>query len=236
MDLGLPRRVEEELLDGLAPEDPRARRSRHDLQRVHRVMATLPILQRCLDRATSHAPPRTLLELGAGDGSLMLRFARQRARQWPGLEVTLVDRLDLVTPDTLEGLRAAGWHARAVAMDVFDYLAATDGERCDVVMAHLFIHHFTAEEITRMMCAIASRARVFLCCEPRRSAFALAGSHLIGALGVGPVTRRDAVSSVHAGFRRSELTRLWPERPSWVLREFSAGLLSHCFLAVRAPS
>ena len=57
MDLSLPRRVEPELLDGLAAEDLRARRSRADLQRIHRAMATLPIVERALDRGMSGYVP-----------------------------------------------------------------------------------------------------------------------------------------------------------------------------------
>ena len=53
MDLSLPRRVEPELLDGLAADDPRAQRSRDDLRRIHRAMATLSIVQRALDRGTA---------------------------------------------------------------------------------------------------------------------------------------------------------------------------------------
>ena len=56
---------------------------------------------------------------------------------------------------------------------------------------------------------------------------------MVGLLGAGPVTRQDAVSSVHAGFRARELSSLWPNAQDWVVSEFPAGLFSHCFLAVR---
>jgi hypothetical protein len=233
MDLSLARRTEPELLDGLAADDPRARRSRGDLQRIHRAMATLPIVERALDRGTSGFVPRTLLELGAGDGSLMLRLAQKRAARWPNVHVTLLDRLNLVTPQTLDGIRKAGWTPTVVAMDVFDWLAQRDDSRWDVVLANLFVHHFASDELQRLLAGIAARTCVFLCCEPRRSALALAGSHMVGLLGAGPVTRQDAVSSVHAGFRARELSSLWPNGQDWVVSEFSAGLFSHCFLAGR---
>ena len=233
MDLSLARRVEQELLDGLAAEDPRARRSRNDLQRIHRAMATLPIVERALDRGTSGFEPRTLLELGAGDGSLMLRLAQKRAVGWPNVRVTLLDRLNLVAPQTLDGIRETGWTPTVVAMDVFDWLAQRDDSRWDVVLANLFVHHFASGELRRLFAGIAARTCVFLCCEPRRSALALAGSHMVGLLGAGPVTRQDAVSSVHAGFRARELSSLWPTKRDWAVSEFSAGLFSHCFLAVR---
>ena len=233
MDLSLPRRVESEILDRLAAEDPRAQRSRDDLRRIHRAMTTLAIVQRALDRGASGFVPRTLLELGAGDGSLMLRLARRRASRWPGLRVTLLDQLDLVAPQTLDGMREVGWTPRVEMMDVFEWPAKRDDARWDVIVANLFVHHFSSDELEGLLVGIAARARVFFCCEPRRCALALAGSHMIGLLGAGPVTRHDAVSSVHAGFCAQELSSIWPDQRDWVVKEYPAGLFSHCFLAVR---
>ena len=66
--------------DWLAADDPAAMRSRRDLQRVHRVMGTRGIVLRALRDATLARPamraPLRVLELGAGDGSLMLGVAR----------------------------------------------------------------------------------------------------------------------------------------------------------------
>ena len=163
----------------------------------------------------------------------MLRLAQRRASLWPNVRVTLLDRLNLVAPQTLDGIRKAGWTPAAVTMDVFDWLAQRDDSRWDVVLANLFVHHFASGELERLLAGIAARTCVFLCCEPRRSALALAGSHMVGLLGAGPVTRQDAVSSVHAGFRREELSSLWPNRHEWTVSEYSAGLFSHCFLARR---
>jgi hypothetical protein len=233
MDLNIPRRVEREMLDDLAADDPGAQRSRRDLRRLQQVMATLPVINRALDRGTLDFVPRTLLELGAGDGSLMLRVARRRASRWPGVGVTLLDRLDLVAPETLDRLREVGWNPRVMLTDVFDWVAEREYTRFDVIIANLFVHHFSSGELQRLLVKIAERTNMFLCCEPRRSALALAGSHLIGLIGAGPVTRHDAVSSVHAGFRAQELSSIWPDQQNWALSEYPAGLFSHCFLAVR---
>jgi hypothetical protein len=233
VDLNLPRRVEREMLDSLAAEDPRAQRSRHDLRRLQWAMATLPIVQQALDRGTSSFIPHTLLELGAGDGSLMLRLARRRASRWADVSVMLLDRVNSVAPQTLDGIREVGWTPRVMVADVFEWLAKRDDPRWDVVVANLFVHHFSSRELERLLVGIAARTRLFLCCEPRRSALALAGSHLIGLLGAGPVSRHDAVSSVHAGFRAQELSSIWPDQQNWTIREYPAGLFSHCFLAIR---
>jgi hypothetical protein len=233
MHLNIPRRVDREMLDELAVDDPQAQRSRHDLKRIQRAMATLHLVQKALDRGTADFAPCRVVELGAGDGSLMLRLARRRAKRWPAVSVTLLDRLNLVPPATLHGLHAVGWTPQVVVSDVFDWLAEPKAVRWDVVLANLFVHHFSAGQLERLLMEISMCTRVFLCCEPRRSSLALAGSHLIGLLGAGRVTRQDAVSSVHAGFRAQELSSLWPNRDRWVLSEYPAGLFGHCFLAVR---
>ena len=150
MTLSLPRRVEREMLDSLAAEDPRSQRSRQDLRRIQRAMATLPIVQHALDRGTSDFVPRTLLELGAGDGSLMLRLARRRAARWPDVGVMLLDRVSLVAPQTLDGMREVGWTPRVMVTDVFEWLAKRDDAPWDVVFANLFVHHFSSGALEKL--------------------------------------------------------------------------------------
>ncbi len=243
----LPRTVAAETLDGLAEDDPRAMRSRRDLRRVHRAMGTRAIVARALrelvgDRRDRAAPLR-LLELGAGDGTLMLGVARALAPHWPAVELTLLDRQALVERTTVERYAALGWRAHACVADALDWATApADGEdddtaRWDLVVANLFLHHFEAAPLCALLGAVAARSDRFFACEPRRARLALVGSHLIGALGANAVTREDAVLSVHAGFAGHELSALWPCGPQdgWQLSEYPAGLFSHCFSARRTP-
>ncbi len=227
----LPRRVEPEMLDHLPETDPRAIRSRLDLRRINRFMAAQSILCRAIDAATRGRPPHQIVELGAGDGTLLLRVARQRAAQWPGVEVMLVDRKDLVTSNTREAFARLGWKLRVVTVDVFDWLEQTPRAPHDVLLANLFLHHFTVHDLARLLAGIAARSSAFVACEPRRAATALVGSHLVGLLGCNAVSRNDAVLSVHAGFRDAELTAAWPKTGSWQIDEYPAGLFTHCFLA-----
>ena len=228
----LPRRVQPEVLDALGADDPAAQRARRDLRCLHHVIGTLPILLQALDRALDH-PPRRILELGAGDGSMMLQLAKCRAARWPDVAVTLLDRQGVVEAQTLAGLRAVGWTPTLVTADVFDWLEQPPSDTWDAVVANLFVHHFQPRELSRLLNAVAAHARVFFCCEPRRGALPLLGSHLVGLIGAGPVMREDAVLSVHAGFRRQELTAAWPQPDGWRLQEYPARLFSHCLLATR---
>ncbi len=242
----LPRIVRAETLDGLLEDDPVAMRSRRDLQRVHRFMGTRSIVLRALrgwPMPRDAAKPLRVLELGAGDGSLMLGVARVLAPDWPRVELTLLDRQALITPATLEQYAQAGWSATSRTVDVLDWAAepaeplpiGSQAEHWDVIIANLFLHHFEGRQLATLLRAIAARSDHFFACEPRRAWFALAGSHLIGAIGANAVTRQDAVLSVHAGFQGAELSSQWPTWDgSWKLQEHSAGLFSHCLLAERS--
>lgn len=239
----MARTVAVELLDHLATDDPAAIRSRRDLRRVHHAMGTRRMLAHALKAmlpARQGPAPLRLIELGAGDGSLMLGVARALAPAWPRVELTLLDAQALIGRATIAAYAELGWTAVAHVGDVFDWARSggcrlPDGQpvaRWDLVVANLFLHHFEDAQLTGLLAAIGRRGDRFFACEPRRAWFALAASHLIGAIGANAVTREDAVSSVHAGFRARELTALWPAAgAAWQLREYPAGLFGHCFRA-----
>ncbi len=226
-----------EALDHLDADDPAAMRSRRDLGRIHRVMGTRSIVLRALRDSKllrRDAGPLRMLELGAGDGSLMLRVARGLAPAWPQVDLTLLDRQSLVERVTIERYAELGWTAVAEVTDVLDWAEACAASRWDVIVANLFLHHFDALQLRVLLAAVAARGDRFFACEPRRDWLALAGSHLVGTIGANAVTREDAVLSVHAGFRGNELTAAWPVGGvEWQLHEYSAGLFSHCFGAER---
>lgn len=224
-----PREVAPEWLDVLARHDPDAVRSRRDLRRLNAWMLQPAIMARLLRRLVSGAPPRRIVDLGGGDGTFMLRVAGRLARSWPGGEVVLVDRHDLVTPRTRRGFRALGWDVEVVTEDVFAFLRRPEAGGADAVTANLFLHHFPRGELIRLLGQAARLAPVLAACEPRRSRLALAGSRAVGTLGCNWVTRHDAVSSVRAGFRGAELSALWPAGRDWRLLERPAGLFTHCF-------
>jgi len=236
-DTGWPRRLVPELLDELPPDDPRALRSRRDLKLVNGIMGHAALLARALDALVTTSPLR-LVELGAGDGTVLLRLAKRRARRWPKVAVTLLDMQPTVTPATLAALRAVGWSVEVVAADALEWLEQqSPHDRDAVVLANLFVHHFEGERLARLLAGVAAHARAFVCGEPRRARLALLGSRLLWAIGCNDVTRHDAVVSVHAGFRKRELTAEWLRAAGsgWNVDEWPAGAFSHLFVARRAP-
>ncbi|HUO67177.1 MAG TPA: methyltransferase domain-containing protein [Gammaproteobacteria bacterium] len=230
-----PRRVTPEILDELPASDPRAQRSRGDLRRINRITAAVTWLERGLTMAAAEKRPRTVVELGAGDGTLALRLARSLGNPWLGTHLTLLDLEPSVAQQTADAIRACGWTLEVVAADALDWLERARPERVGVVLANLFVHHFEGERLARLLGGIGANADAFVCCEPRRSRVALAGSRLLGLIGCNDVTRHDAVVSVRAGFRDDEIGVAWRDAVAgpWTLKETRAGAFSHLFVARR---
>ena len=223
-----PRRLETELLDVLPTDDPAAVRSRRDLRRLNQVMLHPAIMARRMLRHSVDAP-RRIIELGAGDGSLMLRLSRRLARHWSGVAIILVDRQDIVSNETRQAISSLGWHEDPVTQDVFEYLAIA--EPADIIIANLFLHHFQPTQLTDIFTQCAKLAPLLIALEPRRATLSLLGGRLVGLLGCNHVSRHDAVASVRAGFRDGELSALWPNRQGWNFDEEGVGLWTHCFVA-----
>jgi hypothetical protein len=234
-----------EALDWMPQNDPAAIRSRQDLRRVHRAMGTRRILLRALrsmNLTSLEVEPLRVLEIGAGDGTLMLGVAQALAGAWPKVELTLLDRLNLLTPGTVASYEDVGWTAVSEVGDVLDWASRDSNKlwpdntprRWDLIVANLFLHHFEGEQLATLLGAIAKNSDRLLACEPRRDWLALSASHLTGLIGANAITREDAVLSVHAGFTGQELSVLWPAPDKeWKIQEYPAGLFSHCFCATR---
>jgi hypothetical protein len=225
------RRVEPELLDQLPSDDPGAAGARLDLRRLNVWMGHTAIAERAL-RSTGRGPARCrILELGAGDGTFLLSLATRLSKDWPETDATLLDRQNIVRPDTRLAFEKAGWRSEILTVDLLDWLRQPDARPWDVIMANLFLHQFSDAQLTELLPVIARRTRVMIAVEPRRSAWTVLSSRLVGLAGCNRVTRHDAVVSAQAGFADHELSRFWPDDGNWSLQERSAGWFSHLFIA-----
>ena len=227
----MKRIVQPELLDELAPGDPRAIHSRADLRRLNRVMHHAAILGAALVRYASR-PPRIIAELGAGDGTLMLALARQLNSRWPGVRVILLDRQKTVSSETLSSFASFGWNAETVTADVFEWLTS-NRNTSDVIIANLFLHHFPDDKLAELLRLVAQHTDLFVACETRRDWLSFAAAPFLGLLGCNSVTRHDARLSVEAGFVGRELSALWRTQTDWQLTEHRAKLFTHFFAAAR---
>jgi hypothetical protein len=166
----------------------------------------------------------------------MLGVADRLAQRQPAVTVRLLDRHEAVRPETRVAFEALSWKAEALTADVFQGLEEPIMAGCEVIIANLFLHHFTATKLSDLFARIGERAGIFVALEPNRSAIALSLSRCVRMIGCNEITQHDAPVSVHAGFSGNELSRLWPDTSGWRLRECSIGLCSHLFVAQRCET
>jgi Methyltransferase domain len=225
------RQIQREILDELPADDPRAIQSRRDLQKVNTFMGHPAMVAHELSAASR--PPRIVVELGAGDGTFLLRVAK-RLRHRPRVRALLVDRRPSLSDATRNGFALAGWDVDICESDVFEWLSRPSPQMADATVANLFLHHFTDGDLACLFTLASRQTTRFIACEPRRSLIARTGASLLRLVGCNEVTMHDAHLSVRAGFRDSELTLLWPQSAGWQLNERWAGLFSHRFVARHA--
>jgi hypothetical protein len=224
--------VERELLDHLPADDRRAIVSRRDLQRINTLMLHRRFMRNALIDNCPHRVPRVILELGAGDGTFMLRLGRRLASMWPNVKVILLDRHDAVRKQTRQGFSEFRWDVEVVAADAFEFLC-DNKSTFDIVTANLFLHHFQRDRLHWLLSMVANATSCFIACEPRRAGISLTACRLLWLIGCNYVSRHDALASVHAGFCDDEISCSWSQPDRWALSEYEAGIFSHCFTACR---
>jgi hypothetical protein len=164
----------------------------------------------------------------------LLRLARAMRQRWDDIELTLLDRQDIVTAETRDEYQKLGWRVRVERAEVLAWASQAFAQRYDLCITTLFLHHFECSSLRRLFGAIAARTDALIACEPRRNWLARVASRLVGAIGANSVTREDAVTSVAAGFVGTELTAMWPHtNEAWITNEGLALPFSHCFTARR---
>ena len=181
---------------------------------------------------------RRVVDLGGGDGTLLLQVARKLGPWGGGVQAVLVDRQRMVSDGIREAFHEFGWGIEVVASDVLEWLARAPGHEGTVMIANLFLHHFDDPPLRALLEHVSNQAELFVACEPRRDRLTLQASRLVGWIGCNAVTRHDAPISVRAGFTGRELAALWPAGGGWHTEEGPIGPFSHYFVArreTRAP-
>jgi hypothetical protein len=199
-------------------------------------MGNRRILASAMVLITSKQENLRVLELGSGDGLCLLGVSRLLAGKWSAVDASLLDRQDIVLPETRKAFASVDWKVKAIQRDVFEFLNSPGDHKFDLVIANLFLHHFKESQLQRLLERASALSTGFVAVEPRRNLWSLNASRCLGAVGCNAVTRHDAVVSVRAGFRDKELSALWPQNEGWQLEERKMGLFSHLFTARRVET
>lgn len=210
--------IEPELLDQLPQDDPEARRSRLEMLQVNAIMGNHRWIERMVH--LHGQPDWRILELGAGDGTLSMRLLDTRS-----CSASALHAVDLAhCPE--------GWPA-AAHWTCGNVLAQPLPE-AEIIVANLFLHHFTQEQLGQLGARLAPAARLIVASEPARYWIHTVTGRLFCELAeFGRVQRFDLPVSVRAGFRGNELREALALDASWKSHARCHALGSYRFIAWR---
>ena len=207
-----------ELLDTLPQDDPAAIRAREEMLLVNGIMGNHRWIERMLRR---HGETGwRITELGAGDGELSLRLLNAGLCRAEALHA-----MDLA-PRPKHWPHEAQWSCGDVLTQ-----ALPDSE---IVIANLFLHHFTTEQLQMLGGRISSSTRLFVAVEPARwRIHAIMGRLFCEIAELNHVQRHDMQVSIRAGFRGAELHAALGLGAEWRVSVQSHPLGGYRFMADR---
>ena len=224
------RRLSPEILDSLPPSDPRALASRRDLQRLHSFLGQEKLWLRWFRQKYPDRPPSSLVDLGSGDGHLLSRVLPLAFPSGGGgSRLFFVDTQPSIPDSTLDLLRRQNWLPTTIFSEALEW--AQQATSAELILSNLFLHHLPNTKLQELFRHLARIAPVFVAAEPARNLSARIGCRFLPILGCNSVTLHDARVSVESGFRRTELSALWPKLPQWRTEEHRSGLFNHFFSA-----
>lgn len=191
----MARVLQPELMDNAAMSDVAL--NLRDLARINRWLGGNLVLGGLLDPYLRRNPRATILDVGAAGGATN----EWLGRRYPQARLIAMDRAERLLR-TGEGLRVAGdvmeWPVRPASVDI--------------VICTLFLHHFTDDEIRRILSNFEAAARTAVIAVDLHRHFLarnfLPATRLLA--GWHPITVHDGMISVDAAFTPGELQALAP--------------------------
>lgn len=187
-----------------------------------RLRGTAGLIRRLDERAAELGGAWSLLDVGTGCADIPLAALEWSRRRAVGFSAVGIDLLDASLDDARRELarardrwarlgRAAEEFDRAVTVrhgDAFALAELFPPRSFDVVHAGMFLHHFTDEEIVRLLSLMGRTARrMVVWNDLSRDAWSRAAVRGL-TLALPRIVRHDAVLSVDKGFRADEIRDL----------------------------
>lgn len=212
------RDIQPELLDLLPQDHPDALRAREEMPLVNGIMGNHRWIERMVRRHGELGWHMT--ELGAGDGALSMRLLKAALCREEGMHA-----VDLAS-------RPVHWPAKAgwTSGDLLEHPLPESR----IVIANLFLHHFTDEQLRVIGSRISPATRLIVAAEPTRMWItSLLGRLLCAFAELNRVQRHDMQASIRAGFFGRELPRALGLGNEWNVQVQTHPLGGYRFMAAR---
>ena len=228
------RSTEQEIMDDLSMEGEMLRNTLDQLAIINKRLggnkATINGLHTLL-KAKSKDVVISIVDLGCGSGDMLRAVADYGRKNNFTFELTGIDANEY-TVNYARQLSADYPEISYIKMDILsnEFSASTS----DVVIATLFFHHFSNEEITTILNRVVNKNRIgIIINDLHRSSAAYYLFKLISNFISNPMVRNDGAISVLRGFKKNELINIskklnntdsaiqwrWAFRYQWVIKK-----------------
>jgi 2-polyprenyl-3-methyl-5-hydroxy-6-metoxy-1,4-benzoquinol methylase len=196
-----------ELMDDLLCRGEVVDQSLHELDVINRWLGgnqvTIDGVSELLSKAEKDKPV-LIADIGCGSGDMVMRIARWGAKAGRKLKVIGID----ANPNIVEYARRKCHGHDNVSFDVMNVLDQSFAlHKFDIVVATLFMHHFTNDQLIRLFRSLNEQTRIgFVVNDIHRHPIALHSIRMLTSLfSRSEMVKHDGPLSVRRAFKRSEL-------------------------------
>lgn len=230
------RSTEEEIMDNLSMEGEMLRKTLDEIAALNKGLggnqATINGLHSLLKTESKDAVI-SIIDIGCGNGDMLRTVADYGRKNNFSFKLTGIDANDY-TVNYARKLSEDYPEINYVKMDVFS--DEFSGIAFDIVIATLFLHHFTQQEIERLLIPIVNRVRIgAVFNDLHRSWVAYYLFKAISFFMKNKMVKNDGAISVLRGFKKEELVSIskklndtastirwkWAFRYQWIIKKYA---------------
>jgi 2-polyprenyl-3-methyl-5-hydroxy-6-metoxy-1,4-benzoquinol methylase len=228
------RSTEQEIMDDLSMEGDMLRKTLDQIATINKRLggnkATINGLHTLL-KAESKDITISIVDLGCGSGNMLRAVADYGRKNDFIFKLTGIDANEY-TVNYARKLSVNYPEISYIEMDV--HSPEFSGISFDIVIATLFLHHFTNQEIERLLIPIVKKARIGIVINDlHRSSIAYYLFKAVCLFIKNPMVKKDGAISVLRGFKKNELINIskklngtvssirwkWAFRYQWIIKK-----------------
>jgi ubiquinone/menaquinone biosynthesis C-methylase UbiE len=204
------RSVDQELMDDLMCKGEVVDRSLHELDVINKWLGGNQVTIDGLSRLFSTVKkgrPIVIADIGCGSGDMVMRILRWGLKEGRKPEVVGID----ANPNIVSYARAKCRDYPDVSFKVMNVLDDEFArQRFDVVVATLFMHHFTNEQLTKLFRKLRDQTRIgFVVNDIHRHPVAFHSIRLLTSIfSRSEMVKHDGPLSVQRAFKKSDLKNI----------------------------
>lgn len=188
-------------MDDFSIQDERIDRALHELKIINKYLGGVSTTKSALKYfVDSENEDLKILDIGSGSSDNLI----EAKSKYPNLKIFSIDK-------NLRALSNSKNNLKKINSDAFNL--PVKNNVCDIVHAALFLHHFTFEELEKLLIEfLRISSKGIIINDLQRSYFALLGIKVLTVIfSKSQMVKNDAPLSVKRGFRKKELLKLFED-------------------------